>query len=75
MSTAPTTVRGFKADAVNGLRRANPGKGLRVEWEVARRVTYPTGLCGFHGEGRVVLADGSASPFLATADKYGIRVR
>lgn len=71
----PATVAEFKERVVAGLRVANPGKGLRVEWEVARAVTYPSGLDGFVGEGRVVLADGSSSPFLATADKYGLQVR
>lgn len=75
MSTAPTTVRQFKARSLAGLRRANPGVPLTLDWDAARRVTFPTGLTGFTGWGRVVFADGTTNKFLATSDKYGTSVR
>jgi hypothetical protein len=74
-TTKLPTIRQFKATSLCALRNANAGVPLTMEWHEARRVTYPTGMKGLRGKGRVVFADGTYGRFTATLDDAGLMVR
>ena len=72
----PASVRDFRMMAEDGYRKANPSaNSMVISWDDVRKVTFPTGLVGYIGEG-MVTAEGYASKrIFASWTKHGLMVR
>lgn len=72
----PKNAAEFKRRALAGFKRANPdARNIKITWEFARWVRFPTGLEGYSGVGQVT-ADGYRTKVLvATWTAHGLSVR
>lgn len=73
--TEPRTATDFKRVALAAFKRANAtAVDMRIRWHHTARVTFPTGLEGWLGEGIVSARGYGSKRIVATWTKHGLMV-